>query len=165
MQFSATDLINAERAGVDVSKVKVGYTWIPSWQNVYVGNGIKTTLSHSLWVGLVMTVLNLPSLFWSLLLGPILMILWRGSLSFAAYIFGTVLGAIRGNVAGIMVDAESFVETVNQENAKRFQAMIAAAAAQGMLQVVSDPSPDAGKTEAPAQAQQSTGQPGDTPAA
>lgn len=88
----------------DVKNVKVEYQWCPGIEDVFIGPAIKTSYSHSLWVGVVMTAVNLPQLLWRLLLKPI-----GGALFiFTVIVFGRLMGGIMGQASGIKVDAESF---------------------------------------------------------
>lgn len=96
---------------IDVSKVKYKYISFPSFRDVYLGGDIKTTYFHSFWVGVVMTIVNLPELIWHMIMLPIYGLgrnLFGVFTSFFLVLFFRIFAGLSGRAKGIQIDQESF---------------------------------------------------------
>lgn len=99
--------IGVRQMGFNVDNVKKTYTWAPNFDDVYVGKEVKSSYVHSLWVGVVMTLVNLPIMLWRLLLKPIFGVIGVALAGTCVAIGSRLIGGLRGHASGIKVDAES----------------------------------------------------------
>lgn len=101
---------------VDVSKVKFTYTSFPTFRDVYLGSDIKTNYFHSFWVGVVMTFVNLPEVFWHMVLLSLFRLFqsfFKVLGSFFLVILIRLYAGLSGRAKGIEVDQDSFNEQLN----------------------------------------------------
>lgn len=126
LKYTALSLMMAKKTlGVKPNEIAYRYTWLPGMTGVYVGSDIKTNMLHSIWVGVIMTILTIPFMIFASLIMPLLKTFVGGIITIAGATFIRVTAGLMGRASGIVVDAESFESAVQESQKKEIERLMA----------------------------------------